>query len=86
MAAWGALVVGAIYMLRAVRSVWHGEPVELAAKLQDANAWRRLPFVLLLGALLFFGVFPGVLANRIKVSAEPIVKAASAKFKHFATR
>jgi len=76
-AAWGALVVGAIYMLRAVRAVWHGEPAEKLAGVPDANAWRRVPFVLLLAALLIFGVFPGVLANRIKASAEPLVKMAN---------
>jgi NADH-quinone oxidoreductase subunit M len=78
-AAWGALVVGAIYMLRAVRHIWHGPMVDLAAPLTDANAWRRLPFVLLLGALIGFGVFPGVLANRIKASVEPIIKMATTR-------
>ncbi len=87
-AAWGGLVIGAIYMLRAIRSIWHGEPAlartddadgpaPAEPTLQDANAWRRLPFLLLLGALLWFGVFPGGLANRIKASVDPIVKMAS---------
>ena len=78
-AAWGGLVIGAIYMLRAIRSIWHGEPGRPLADLlvPEANAWRRLPFVLLLVGLLFFGIFPGVLANRIKVSAEAIVKMAA---------
>jgi len=86
-AAWGALVIGAIYMLRAVRDIWHGEFALNPSRdsesghgtpaLQDANAWRRLPFVLLLGTLLWFGVFPGALANRIKASVEPIVKLAN---------
>jgi NADH-quinone oxidoreductase subunit M len=67
-AAWGGLVIGAIYMLRAVRNIWHGEssrPLE-GLLIPEANAWRRLPFVLLLAGLLFFGFFPGVLANRSK--------------------
>jgi NADH-quinone oxidoreductase subunit M len=77
-AAWGGLVIGAIYMLRAIRSIWHGQsgrPLE-DLLVPEANAWRRLPFVLLLVGLLFFGIFPGVLANRIKISAEAIVKMA----------
>jgi NADH-quinone oxidoreductase subunit M len=78
-AAWGALVIGAIYMLRAVRQIWHGTAAPEFADLPDANAWRRLPFVLLLGALLWFGIFPGNLANAIKASAEPIVKMANRK-------
>ena len=77
-AAWGGLVIGAIYMLRAIRSIWHGESGRSLEDLlvPEANAWRRLPFVLLLAGLLFFGIFPGVLANRIKISAEAIVKMA----------
>ncbi len=87
-AAWGGLVIGAIYMLRAVRSIWHGQPARARAQdeaeaagsltaLPDANAWRRLPFVLLLGALLWFGVFPGRLASRIQGSVDPILKLAT---------
>ena len=47
------------------------------ADLPDAGAWRKVPFVLLLGALLLFGVFPGLLADKIKPSAERIVKLAT---------
>jgi len=73
-AAWGALIIGAVYMLRAVRSVLHGEPAPKFADVPDAGAWRKVPFVLLLGALLLFGIFPGLLADKIKPSAERIVK------------
>ena len=77
-AAWGALIIGAVYMLRAVRSVLHGELAPRFADLPDAGAWRKVPFALLLGALLLFGVFPGLLADKIKPSAERIVKLATA--------
>lgn len=73
-AAWGALIVGAIYMLRAIRNVVHGPLAEFDRPLRDANAWRKIPFVLLLAALLWFGVFPGVLVNKIKPDAARIVK------------
>ncbi|HAV64529.1 MAG TPA: proton-translocating NADH-quinone oxidoreductase subunit M [Verrucomicrobiales bacterium] len=73
-AAWGALVVGAVYMLRAVRNVVHGPLPELERTPRDANAWRKLPFVLLLAALLWFGIFPSVLVNKIKPDAARIVK------------
>jgi NADH-quinone oxidoreductase subunit M len=76
-AAWGALIIGAIYMLRAVRRILHGELNEKWADVQDANLWRKLPFVLLLGALLLFGCFPGLLADKIKPSAESIVSLAT---------
>jgi NADH-quinone oxidoreductase subunit M len=67
--AWGALVIGAIYMLRAIRDVWHGAPAETAA-IQDASAWRKVPFVLLLAALIVTGVWPRLLTDKI----EPSVK------------
>jgi NADH:ubiquinone oxidoreductase subunit 5 (subunit L)/multisubunit Na+/H+ antiporter MnhA subunit len=52
-AAWGGLVIGAIYMLRAVRSVLHGELSEKWNDVQDAMLWRKTPFVLLLAALIW---------------------------------
>lgn len=72
-AAWGALVIGAVYMLRAVRQVLHGELNPRWAGVPDANAWRKLPFILLLAALILFGVFPHLLADRIRPAVEPIV-------------
>jgi NADH-quinone oxidoreductase subunit M len=74
-AAWGALIIGAVYMLRAIRHVMHGETK--GPGIPDASAWRKVPFVLLLAALLLFGVFPGLLAAKIKPDAERIVKMAT---------
>jgi NADH-quinone oxidoreductase subunit M len=76
-AAWGGLVVGALYMLRAVRSILHGELAGKWAALQDANHWRKVPFLLLLGGLIVFGFWPRSLTDKIKVSAEPIVAMAT---------
>ncbi len=77
-AAWGGLVIGAIYMLRAVRSVLHGELSEKWNDVQDAVLWRKTPFVLLLAALMVFGFWPRLLTDKIKPSAEAIVKMANA--------
>jgi NADH-quinone oxidoreductase subunit M len=70
--AWGALVIGAIYMLRAIRDIWHGEAVETPA-LQDASAWRKVPFILLLAALIVVGVWPRLLTDKIEPSVKRIV-------------
>jgi NADH-quinone oxidoreductase subunit M len=78
-ASWGALVVGAIYMLRAVRSILHGELAEKWSEVPDATLWRKAPFALLLGALILFGFWPRLLSDKIRISAEPIVAAASSK-------
>jgi NADH-quinone oxidoreductase subunit M len=78
-AAWGGLVIGAIYMLRAVRKVLHGDGADKWAGVQDAALWRKTPFVLLLGALLLFGFWPRLLTDKIKPSADAIVKMATGK-------
>ena len=75
-AVWGALVIGAVYMLRAIRNIVHGPMPEHWERAQDANGpLRKLPFVLLGVTLLVFGVFPGLLTEKIKWSVEPIVQA-----------
>jgi NADH-quinone oxidoreductase subunit M len=76
-AAWGALVIGAVYLMRAVRRILHGPPQEQWAAVQDATLWRQVPFALLLAALLIFGCFPGLLTEKIKPSADAIVKLAT---------
>jgi NADH-quinone oxidoreductase subunit M len=79
LAAWGGLLIGAIYMLRAVRRVLHGELPEAWHSLRDASALQRVPYVLLLAALLLFGCFPSLLTDQIKPVAEQIVKMATTK-------
>src|SRR5207247_7978785 len=74
-AAWGALLIGAIYMLRAIRDILHGPLPEHLATVRDASLWRKLPFALLIGALLLFGIFPKSLTDKIKPSAETIFSA-----------
>ena len=76
-AAWGALIIAAIYMLRAVRNILHGPMPDRWASIADAGAWRKLPFVLLLAGLIIFGIFPRALTDRIKPSVEAIMNAAS---------
>ena len=71
---WGALIIGAIYMLRAVRNILHGEMSPRWSKVVDANLWRKLPFALLLVSLLVFGCFPRLLTEKISPSAQNIVE------------
>jgi NADH-quinone oxidoreductase subunit M len=77
LACWGALVIGAVYMLRAVRTILHGELSPKWRNLEDAgHLWRKLPFALLLAALVVFGCFPRLLTDRIRAGAEAIIKTA----------
>lgn len=74
LAIWGASIVGAIYMLRAIRSLLQGPLPERWADISDAsNPWRRLPFVILLAGLLTFGFFPRLLTDKLAPSVTDIV-------------
>jgi NADH-quinone oxidoreductase subunit M len=78
-AVWGGLVIAAIYMLRAVRDVLHGPlPVGMES-VSDAQGWpRKLPFALLFLTLLFFGIWPRALTEKIQPAAQRIVELATA--------
>ena len=74
-AAWGALIIGAIYALRAVRNILHGPLSDRWASVSDAVGWwRKLPFALLLVCLLGFGVYPPLLTAKVEPSVNRILK------------
>ncbi|HEY3916130.1 MAG TPA: NADH-quinone oxidoreductase subunit M [Verrucomicrobiae bacterium] len=73
LAVWGALIIAGVYMLRAIRNIWHGE--KQWSELQDApTLWRQAPYGLLLAGLLVFGCFPRLLTDNIKKSVATIVQ------------
>jgi NADH-quinone oxidoreductase subunit M len=74
-AIWGGLIIGAVYMLRALRNMLYGPLAERWELIRDASGpWRRLPFALLLASLLLFGMVPRLLTDRIRPVAEAIAK------------
>jgi NADH-quinone oxidoreductase subunit M len=77
-AVWSALVIGAVYMLRAIRHIVHGPMPEHWERAQDALGHRKIPFILLGVTLLVFGCFPSLLTEKIKWSVQPIVEMANA--------
>jgi NADH-quinone oxidoreductase subunit M len=78
-ATWSAAVVGAIYMLRAVRNILHGPVAENLPAVADASLWRKVPFALLLASLILFGIAPGLLTKKIEPAARDIVTMANGK-------
>jgi NADH-quinone oxidoreductase subunit M len=77
-ACWGALLVGAVYMLRAVRGILHGPLPAKWENVPDApNFWRKLPFLLLIGSLLLFGCLPRLLTDKIEPSVAELLPPAS---------
>jgi NADH-quinone oxidoreductase subunit M len=77
LATWGALVIGAVYMLRAIRDILHGPLAAAHAAVPDANAWRKLPFAMLVVCLLVLGIWPRLLVDKIQPSVKPIVALAN---------
>jgi NADH-quinone oxidoreductase subunit M len=77
-ACWGALIIGAVYLLRAVRNVLHAELPEKWAHVIDApHIWRKAPFIVLIATLLVFGCFPRLLTEKISPDAWKIVQQAN---------
>ncbi len=67
LAIWGALVIAGVYMLRAIRNIWHGDRDWM--EVSDAKSlWRKMPYALLLAGLIIFGCFPRLLTDNIKQS------------------
>jgi NADH-quinone oxidoreductase subunit M len=78
LAVWGGLIIGAVYMIRAVRHLLHGPLPERWATLADApHLWRKLPFALLLACLLIFGCLPSFMIRRIEPAAINVVQQAN---------
>jgi NADH-quinone oxidoreductase subunit M len=85
LAIWGALVIGGVYMLRAIRNVWHGS--KEWPEISDApTLWRKFPYGLLLAGLILFGCFPQLLTDKIKLSVRPVVLTVGADLTESAAR
>lgn len=77
-AAWGAMIVAAVYMLRAVRGLLHGEAPDEAPEVADLRgAWTKLPYVLLVAGLLTVGLWPRSVTERAAGPAARIIEAAT---------
>jgi len=72
-AAWSALVIGGLYMLRAIRKILHGQQSEDWGKSTDAGPLVTTALGLLLAVLLVFGFAPNLLTKRIEGEVEKIV-------------
>ena len=76
--AWGALIIGAVYCLRAIRNILHGTLAPENESLTDSTGLTgRLPFVVLIVLLVLFGIYPRLLTDRISQSAKPLIEQAN---------
>jgi NADH:ubiquinone oxidoreductase subunit 4 (subunit M) len=74
-------VIGAVYMLRAVRAILHGplpiQETEIPPLADAVGWWRKLPFAILFVALAIFGIWPRSLTEKIQPSAQRILAMAT---------
>lgn len=79
--AWG-LVLTAVYMLWAVRNGVFGPPSDDILKVLDANTLKqRLPFLILVIALLAVGVWPRLLTDPLKLKTAGVKPVAGVEIK-----
>jgi len=67
------VVIGAVYLLRALRDAFYGPRNPRWDGLHDCPGLRRVPFVMMLGVLLVFGFYPKPIVDVIGGGVEPIV-------------
>ncbi len=72
LALWG-VVMSAVYMLRAYRAVFKGEPSPLSAAATDVKGLARVPVLLLVAALLVAGFFPNLLLKAVTPVVEALI-------------
>ena len=72
------VVISAVYMLRAIRNIFHGEPVAATESAKDLDTIEKVPAILLAAALLIVGLYPNILFNLFnepKASKAPVTTA-----------
>ena len=69
------IAITAVYMLRMVRGVFFGQANAAAVHAQDAGtAFARLPYLVLIAALLVVGCWPKPLTELIDTASRPLVQ------------
>lgn len=69
---WG-IVIGSVYLLRAVRDAFLGPANPRWDKLQDAEGFQRVPFLILIATLLISGCYPPMIIGPIQDGLVPIL-------------
>ena len=73
LAVWGLVLTG-VYLLRAVKDVWYGDMPERWKDLKDATRpIQKLPFIVLMGVLVWFGFRPQPMIDLAEDGVRPIL-------------
>ncbi len=70
----GAVILAAIYLLWAYQRVFHGEPDESSASVKDLSRGERAVVAPLIVLMLFLGVYPQPVLDRIEPSVARILQ------------
>lgn len=68
-----ALLITAYYVLSAVQKVFYGKAVKHHDHLHDIGAFQFVPRAVLLGTLIFFGIFPQIFIHWIELSTRTLL-------------
>jgi NADH-quinone oxidoreductase subunit M len=68
------LVISALFMLRVVQKVFYGDRNEKWAHIPDVGLVMATPRIILIGVLVFFGLFPRLMLDVINCAVVPFVK------------
>jgi NADH-quinone oxidoreductase subunit M len=69
----GGVILAALYLLWAYQRVFHGEPDEENASMPDMTWRERLVMAPLLGLIVFLGVYPKPVLDRLEPSVETLI-------------
>jgi NADH-quinone oxidoreductase subunit M len=68
-----ALVLSALYMLRVVQRTFYGQRNERYAHLSDVSFKLGLPRMILISAMVLFGLFPRLMLDLIQTAVIPFM-------------
>lgn len=68
------LVVSALFMLRVVQKTFYGEKNEKWEHIPDVSLFLATPRIILVGVILFFGMFPKLMLDVIQSAVVPFVR------------
>jgi len=72
-AAVGALVISALFMLRVIQRAFYGPANEHFTDLRDVTFGLGMPRLILAAVIVFFGIFPAVMFDVIETASVPFI-------------
>ncbi len=67
------VILAALYLLWAYQRVFHGEPDEANASMKDMNLREWVTMIPLVGLIVFLGVYPKPMLDRIQPSVDKLI-------------